>query len=74
MYTLSTNYTLKWQIKFANNYQFTSCKKLINLKRGKVVKKCVNGGCVGYCINGKFYSTTYLKLQIELIDKIITPF
>lgn len=66
---ISKNYDLKWQITFAKNYQFSECKKLFNIKTRREIKKVVNGGSIGYCINGKFYSVTFLRSHIEKIPK-----
>ena len=66
---LSKNYDLKWQITFAKNYQFSECKKLFNIKTRREIKKVLNGGSIGYCINGKFYSVTFLRSHIEKIPK-----
>lgn len=74
MQTISVNYTFVWQIKFAPHYKFTACKKLINTNRGIIVKKVVNGGCVGFYIHSKFYSVTALKTQIEKVAKQHCPF
>ncbi len=70
----SISYALKWQVKFAPHYMFTTCKKLINTKTGKEIKKIVNGRCIGYCIQGKFYSLTALKDKIEKIKEKECPF
>jgi hypothetical protein len=72
---ISKNYDLKWQIKFAPNYKFSTCKKLFNTKTRREIKKIVNGGSIGYCINGKFYSLTFLKNKIEkIVQKEYCPF
>ena len=74
MITISANYDLKWVVKNAPEYQFTSCKKLVNVKRGTIVRKVLNGGSIGYCLRGKFVSLKALKSQIELIKKDKLPF
>jgi hypothetical protein len=72
---ISKNYDLKWQLSFAPNYQFSSCKKLFNVQTRREIKKIVNGGSIGYCIKGKFYSLTYLRNYIEKIpQKKYCPF
>lgn len=74
MQTISITYACKWRIKFAHNYCFTTCKKLINLKTGRVIKQIYNSRCIGYNINGKFYSLKIIRSEIELIKKEFTPF
>jgi hypothetical protein len=74
MNTISINYTLKWEIDFAPHYKFTICKKLVNCKSGKIIKKVYNNGCIGYVIQGKFYSLTKLKTYIKIIKKQTSPF
>lgn len=66
---ISKHYDLKWQVKFATHYQFSSCKKLFNIQTKREIKKVINGGSIGYCINGKFYSLTFLRNYIEKIPK-----
>lgn len=43
------------------NYVFCKDKNLYNLKKGKKVKKVYNSGCIGFNLNGKFYSLNKLK-------------
>lgn len=74
MTTISTTYTLVWQLKFATNYQWTKDGKCINILRNKVLKKYYNSGCVGYNIKGRFYSLSYLRTKLEKILKNICPF
>lgn len=75
MNTISITYTLVWQIKFAEYYKFTSCKKLVNCQTSKEIKKVMNGGSIGYCIKGKFYSLTYLRKHLEKMpNKEYCPF
>ena len=37
--------------------------------RNKEIKQIMNGGSIGYCINGKFFSLVKLKNYIEKIPK-----
>jgi hypothetical protein len=39
MQTISVNYTLKWQCKFDNKYQWSECGKLFNANTGRLKKK-----------------------------------
>jgi hypothetical protein len=62
MQRISITYTCKWRVKFATHYLFTRCKKLINSRTGKEIKKVSKGSCIGYVIESKFISLTALKL------------
>lgn len=59
----------KWQIKNANWYKWTICKKLVNCKTESVVEKTMKGAKAGYYINRVFVSLVDLKNRIELIPK-----
>jgi len=72
--TLSRNYNLKWQISFAPNYKFTECKKLINCKTGRIIKKTVNGSSVGYWIAIEFWTLTQLRKHLVKIINKDCPF
>lgn len=74
MNIISVNYTLVWQLKFANNYQFTKCGKCFNTKTNRELNQKLNSGCVGYNIKSKFYSLTYLRKQLEKIKEPEYPF
>lgn len=68
MNTITITYDLIYRLDFANNYQFTKCKKCFNIKRGKQIKQVIQGGSIGYNIKGKFYSLTRLKNHLEPIQ------
>jgi hypothetical protein len=68
-------YSYKYRISFATNYIFTICGKCVNLKTNREIKQVIQGGSIGYSINKKFYSLTFLRTQLEktpINDK--TPF
>ena len=67
MHTISITYTLIFQVSFATEYKFSKCKKLFNCKRNKEIHQTMNGGSIGYCIRGKFYSLTFLRKYLEKI-------
>ena len=71
---ISINYTLVWQLSFANEYKFTKCGKCFNTKRGNQLKQCYNSGSIGYNIRSKFYSLKYLRTQLVKIQRIECPF
>lgn len=74
MNTISITYALKWQVKDAEEYCFTSCNRLVNTKRQKEIKKVMQGRCIGYNIRGKFISLTSLKTKLTKIEQTKTPF
>ena len=72
---INVSYTLKWQHKDHNHYQWSECGRLFNTMTGRELKKVYKSGSVGYCIKGKFTKLDDLKKQIELIKpKINVPF
>lgn len=75
MIRISISYTCKYRLKFATNYLWTICGKCYNNKTGRLIKQIYKCGCIGYTINGKFYSLTRLRKSLELIPKKeYTPF
>ena len=73
---ISIVYLLKWELKSNTNYKFTSCRKLVNCKSGKEVKKTKlgNSNQMGYYIDGVFIKYYDLKKDIQKIEKQTTPF
>jgi hypothetical protein len=71
---ISITYAYNYVLNFAENYAFTKCKKCINLKTNREIKKVYNNGCIGYNINGKFYSLTELRKHLKKIEIINCPF
>jgi hypothetical protein len=74
MINVSSSYDVKWRIKFSHNYQFTDNGICINTHRNKIVRRVLKSSCIGYNINGKFYSLTKLRTQLERIPKEECPF
>ena len=62
--SISTNYNLKWRIKGFENLAITSCGNIINTLTGKIKKRCVNGGSIGYWLNSKTFK------RLDDINKI----
>lgn len=71
---VQVNYLVKWQFKEYPHYKISTCKKIINFKRGKIIKCTKNGGSIGYFISGKFYKKSDIDNHIELIPKSKCPF
>ena len=72
MNSFTIHYTYKYRLSFAKHYVFSNCGKCYNIKTGRLIKKVYNSGCIGFNINGKFYSLTKLRGNLELI-KPTTP-
>lgn len=74
MTTISINYDDKWTLKDHPNYIITSCGKVINKQRGKIIKRVVKGYSVGYYIAGKFITLYKLRKQLVKIEDVYCPF
>lgn len=74
MNSISISYALKWRLKFDHKYQWSECGKLFNLCRGRMKKKVLNGGSIGYWIGRDFYTLHDLRKELELIPKEDLPF
>lgn len=73
-YTISTNYYLKWNLKGLPDYSISQCGLLINTKKGKIVKKVLNGGNLGFWIKKEFYTLKQINSLCELIKSSDCPF
>lgn len=72
---IRTKLTLKWRFKNHDYYKISICKKVVNCKTGKILKKTTSGRSVGYNINRKFYKLSTINEAIELIpSKTKLPF
>ncbi len=69
METITVTYKLKWRVKDAPNYCWSTCKKLFNVSRGNQIKKTVKGLTPGYWIGRDFIPLSKMKDRIELIPK-----
>lgn len=74
MQRISISYTLKWQLKSDHKYKWSTCGKLFNAKTGRLKRKVLNGGSIGYWIGRKFYTLDKLRESIEVIPRVICPF
>jgi hypothetical protein len=72
--TISINYRLKWRLRFDHRYQWSECGKLFNVCRGRLKKKVLNGGSIGYWIGNKFYTLDVLRKELEIIPNDKLPF
>lgn len=67
MQTITITYKLKWRIKDAPQYCWSSCKKLFNTSRGNEIKKTLKGLTPGYWIGREFVPLEKMKDRIEKI-------
>lgn len=71
---VTITYTCIWQIDFAPNYVLSKCGKCFNAKTNREIMQVYNNGCIGYNINGKFYSLTKLRNHLVKIKLEDAPF
>lgn len=71
---ITVNYIAKWRLKNNHDYVWTNCKKLINRKTGREIKRTIKGLTAGYWIGKCFINFNNLRSQIELIPKEKLPF
>lgn len=72
----SITYTIeiKWRINNFDNYGFGTDKNLYNIKTNRKLKKCYNGGSIGYWLGGTFVTLFKLKQLIYKPIKVKLPF
>ena len=68
---VSITYATKYRLRFAPHYEFTTSGICVNRKSGKQIKKVYNNRCIGYTINGRFYSLKILRSELEKIPNKI---
>jgi len=74
MSTIVKVYAMEYELKFAPQYKWTKCGKCFNSLTSIEIKQCYKSRCIGYYIQSKFYSLTYLRTQLKKIQKEKTPF
>jgi len=74
MPVITVQYTCKYRLKIAEHYWFTTNGLCYNTKSGRLVKQVLKSNCIGYVIDGKFRSLTFLKTQLEKIPVNKMPF
>ena len=57
---ITVNYIAKWQLKDKPHYKWTSCRKLINCRTNREIKKTIKSGIAGYWIGRDFIKLTEL--------------
>jgi hypothetical protein len=74
MERISITFNIKYVLSFAQNYKWLDHGFCFNAKTGRIIKQTTCGGSIGYVINGKFHSLTYLRKYLVRPDKIKYPF
>ena len=74
MVSITITYKDKWEFKDKPYYIVTECKKVINLRRGKIVKKTIKDGCKGWWIAKEFIRESQVNSRVQLIKKEKLPF
>lgn len=75
MNTISITYTLIWQFKDYPHLQVTKCRKVFNVKKGTLLKQCMNGGSIGYWLDAKtFVVKNNINGMLEKIPNSKCPF
>ena len=64
------NYAYTYFISFSDKYRFNTDKQLINTNTNRVIKKVYNNGCIGYNIDRRFKSRTFIKKNLVRINKL----
>lgn len=72
--TITKVIELRWKIIGHDGYYFGLDKRLYNAKRGKEIKKTLNGRSIGYWIGRKFYSINKIKPLLARPDNFNLPF
>jgi hypothetical protein len=74
MSIITLTFNITWLIEGYDDYVFIENKILVNQKRGTIIRQVINGGSIGYCLNGKFISLTKLKPLLKKPKKEQCPF
>jgi len=64
MRSVSITYTIKYELDFSPKYKWLSNNQCFNIKTGKIIRQTVVGGSIGYVIDGKFKSLSYLRQHL----------
>lgn len=61
---ISITYAVKYYLSFAPKYKWLKDNTCYNAKTGRKIKQVVKNRCIGYIIDGKFYSLKYLRTKL----------
>jgi len=74
MNTFTKTYTIKYVLDFSQNYAWLSNNDCVNIKTGRTIKQVYVSGSIGYVIDGKFKSLSYLRKHLIKPIKTDCPF
>lgn len=74
MNTIAITYTIKYELSISPNYVWTNDDLCFNSKTGRRIKQVMQGGSIGYCINGKFKSLKSLRILLRKPTSYKCPF
>ena len=74
MATVTATCAIKYELEFAPHYVWLSNDLCYNLKTGRFVRQVLVGGCIGYCIDGRFRSLTALRPRLVRPKRVECPF
>lgn len=66
---IQINLKTKWRLKGKENYVWTECKRLYNLRTGRFIKKTLHGLTPGYWIGKTYIKLDELRGCVELIPR-----
>jgi hypothetical protein len=61
---VSVHYTVKYRLSFSPKYLWLENNMCYNAKTGRLIKQVLKNGCIGYIIDGKFLSLSYLRKHL----------
>ena len=71
---VTISYAIKYELDFAPNYKWLKNNSCYNEKTGRIIKQTMCGRSIGYVINGKFKSLTFLRSHMVKPHKDQCPF
>jgi hypothetical protein len=74
MSIITKAYAMEFELKFATQYKWSKCGKCFNSLTSREIKQSYKSRCIGYYIQSRFYSLTYLRTQLQKIPKETNPF
>jgi len=71
METLQKQYRIKWKVE---GYSISECNKIFNPKNGRELKQSMVNYSIGYYLNGKFRTLSWIKRNCQKVRKSQLPF
>jgi len=74
MIRVSKEYDLIWEFVECPYYQISRCRRIFNTRTGKQLKRCLNGGSIGYWVAGRWVGESTVNQHVRKIQDIEVPF